>query len=82
MLCVSLLQIAEATDELLAGDVFVISEEVSLSGLAGVVDENVGVGSHSCHGTDHVALDVVSLLIKHCLESELSGMWMTYSFST
>jgi len=40
---------------LLAGDVFVVGKEVTLSGLAGVVDEDVCIGGHTCYGADHVA---------------------------
>lgn len=54
MLSVALLQIAQATDELLARDVFVVGEKVSLSGLAGVVDEDVRIGCHACNGADHI----------------------------
>lgn len=56
VLCVSLLQVAESADELLARNVFVICEEIALGGLAGVVDEDVGVGCHSCYGANHVAV--------------------------
>lgn len=56
VLCVSLLEVAESADELLARNVFVICEEIALGGLAGVVDEDVGVGGHSCYGADHVAV--------------------------
>lgn len=56
MLCVSLLQIAKAADQLFAWDVLIVGEEVTLGGLAGVVDEDVGVGVHTCDGADHVAI--------------------------
>lgn len=46
---------------MLAWNVFVVSEEVPLRGLSGVVDEDVGVGCHPCHGTDHVAGDSVNI---------------------
>lgn len=55
VLSVTLLEIAQATDELLAGDLLVVGQEVVLGGGAGVVDENVGVGRHSSDGADHVA---------------------------
>ena len=55
MLRVALFEIAEAADELLAGDVVVVGEEEALRGLAGVVDEDVGVRGHAGDGADHVA---------------------------
>jgi hypothetical protein len=56
VLRVSLLEIAQAAHELLAGNVFVVGEEVALGGLAGVVDEDVGIGRHASDGADHVAI--------------------------
>jgi len=56
MLGVTLLQITESADELFAGDVFVVGEEVSLSGLSGVVDKDVGIGGHSSNSADHVTV--------------------------
>lgn len=55
MLSVALLKITESADELFTGYVFVVCEEVSLSGLSGVVDQDVRIGSHTGHGADHVA---------------------------
>ena len=55
VLGVALLEVAQASDELLAGDLFVVGKEVSLGGLAGVVDEDVGIGGHAGNGADHVA---------------------------
>lgn len=51
---VALLEIAKSADELFARDVFVVGKEISLSGLASVVDEDVGIGRHTSDGTDHV----------------------------
>ena len=59
MLRVALFEIAEAPDELLAGDVVVVGEEEALGGLAGVVDEDVGVGRHAGDGADHVAITIL-----------------------
>ena len=59
VLRVALLEVAQAADELLAGDVFVVGQEVTLGGLTGVVDEDVGVGRHPCYGTDHIAGDLL-----------------------
>ena len=56
VLGVALLEVTEATDELFTGDFFVVGEEVALSGLTGVVDEDVGVGGHASDGADHVAV--------------------------
>lgn len=55
MLGVSLLEIAQAADQLFAGNVLVVGEEVLLGSLAGVVDEDVGVGGHACYCANHVA---------------------------
>ncbi len=54
MLGVSLFQVTQSSHKLFAGYVFVVREKISLSGLAGVIDENVGIGSHACNGTDHI----------------------------
>lgn len=59
-MCVSLLQVAKAPDKLLAGDVFVVGKQISLCSLSSVVDKNVGVGRHACHGADHVTINHVS----------------------
>lgn len=56
VLRVSLLQVAQSSNELLAGNVFVVGEKVSLGGLSGVVDENVGIGRHAGNGADHVTV--------------------------
>ena len=56
VLGVALFKVTQASDELFAGDFFVVGEEIALSGLAGVVDEDVGVGSHASDGADHVAM--------------------------
>lgn len=61
MLSVALFQIAQATDELLAGDIFIVGEEVALCSLAGVVYEDVGVGGHACYCADHVALKALAI---------------------
>ena len=55
VLCVALLEIAQTAHELLAGDVFVVGPEILLGGLAGVVDEDVGIGRHAGNGANHVA---------------------------
>lgn len=54
-LCVALLEIAEQAHELLAGNVFVVREEVALGVIAGDVDQDVGVGRHAGDGANHVA---------------------------
>lgn len=56
VLCVALLQVAQPPDQLLAGNVLVVGQEVALGGLAGIVDEDIGVGVHSCYSADHVAM--------------------------
>lgn len=56
MLRVPLLEIAQAAHELLARNVGVVGQEVSLSGLTGVVDEDVGVGCETGDCADHVAV--------------------------
>lgn len=56
VLGVTLLEITHATDELFAGDFFVVGEKVALGSLAGVVDEDVGICSHTGDGTDHVTI--------------------------
>ena len=56
MLCVALLEVAEASYQLLAGDFGIVGLEVALGGLAGVVDEDVSVGGHAGDGADHVAI--------------------------
>lgn len=63
VLCVSLFQIAETANQLLAGDVLVVGQKVTLGGLAGVVDEDVGVGIHACDGADHVAARIDVALV-------------------
>ncbi len=73
MLRVALLQVTQAAHELLAGDVFVVGEEVLLGGLASVVDEDVGVGGHACDGTDHVVVEDVDLLGGGVLVQQLGG---------
>lgn len=55
VLGITLLEIAHSTNELLAGDFFVVRKEVALSRLPGVVDKDVGICSHTSNGTDHVA---------------------------
>jgi hypothetical protein len=45
----------ETPHKLLARNVGVVGEEVLLGGLAGVVDEDVGVSGHTSHCGDHVA---------------------------
>jgi hypothetical protein len=60
MLSVSLLQIAQSSNKLLTGNIFVVGQQVTLGGLAGKVDEDVRIGGHACYGTDHVALDDIS----------------------
>ena len=57
VLRVALLEVAQPAHELLAGYVFVVGEQVALRGLAGVVDEDVGVGGHASDSTYHVAGD-------------------------
>ena len=56
---IPLFQVAQAADELFAGDLFVVGEEVALGGLAGVVDEDVGVGSHTSDGADHITVKII-----------------------
>jgi len=56
VLCVALLEVAEASYQLLAGDFGIVGLEVALGGLAGVVDEDVSVGGHAGDGADHVAI--------------------------
>ena len=58
VLRVALLQITQSADELLARDVLVVGEEVVLSRLARVVDEDVCIRRHSRDRTDHVAARV------------------------
>lgn len=55
MLRIALLEIAESLDECFAGNVLIVGVQVVLSGAAGIVYQNVGVGSHACYGTNHVA---------------------------
>lgn len=55
VLGVALLEVAQTSHQLLAGDLLVVGQEVALCGLAGVVDEDVGVGGHACYCADHVA---------------------------
>lgn len=55
MLCVALLQITKTAYQLLAGDILVVGKQIALGGLSGVVDEDVGIGGHTCDGADHVA---------------------------
>lgn len=66
MLGVSLLEIAESADELFAGNVFVVGEEVSLGGLTGVVDEDVGIGSHAGDGANHVTRERSAIRFDEC----------------
>ena len=56
MLGVALFQVAQAPHELLTGDLFVVCQKVALSGLAGVVNEDVGIGGHAGDGADHVTV--------------------------
>lgn len=56
VLGVSLLQIAQAANELLAGDLFIVGQEVALSRLTGVVYEDVRICGHSGDRTYHVAV--------------------------
>jgi hypothetical protein len=79
MLRVALFEIAKTAHELLAGDVFVVGEQVALGGLAGVIDEDVGVGCHACYGADHVAI-TISAAIQACIYT-LTHSFKMYSFS-
>lgn len=54
VLGISLLQITQPADKLFTWNVFVVREEVALGVLAGIVDENVGIGVHTRNGADHV----------------------------
>ena len=64
MLSVTLLEVAKSTDELFARDVLVVREEVSLGGLASVVDQDVGIRGHTCDGADHVAMEAALVRTK------------------
>lgn len=57
VLGVPLLQIAYPADQLFTRDVLIVGQQVSLGSLAGVIDEDVGVGGHARNRTDHVAAD-------------------------
>lgn len=59
VLGVALLEIAQAADELLAGYVLVVGQQVALGVLAGEVDEDVGIGRHAGYGADHVVVENV-----------------------
>lgn len=59
VLGIALFEVAEASDELFARDFFIVREEVALGSLTGVVDEDVGVGSHAGDGADHVATRIL-----------------------
>lgn len=54
VLGISLLQITQSADKLFTWNVFVVREEVALGVLASIVDQDVGIGVHSCNGADHV----------------------------
>ena len=69
MLRISLLEITQTSYQLFTGYVFVVGEKVSLGGLASVVDEDVGIGSHACDSTYHVA-------VTRTLVFELVKLWM------
>ena len=60
VLRVALLQVAQPAHQLLARNLVVVGEQVALRGLAGEVDEDVGVGGHAGDGADHVAARWVS----------------------
>lgn len=54
VLSVTLLQVAESADKLLARDLFAVGNEVALGCLSGVVDEDIRIGSHTGDSTNHV----------------------------
>ena len=56
VLGISLLEITQSANELLTGNVFVVRKKVALGILAGIVDENVGIGVHTRHGANHVTV--------------------------
>ena len=55
MLGVALFEITQPPHQLFARDIFVVGQEISLGGLSRVIDEDVGVRSHTCHRAYHVA---------------------------
>ena len=61
MLRISLLEITQTSYQLFTGYIFVVGEKVSLGGLAGVVDEDVGIGGHACDSTYHVTVTRISV---------------------
>lgn len=81
VLCVSLLKVAKSSHKLLAGNVFVVGKEVSLGGLAGVVDEDVGIGRHASDSTDHVAMHRQIFRTKVATSEPCTYSFRMYSFS-
>lgn len=55
VLRITLLEITQTSYQLFTGYVFVVGKEISLGGLAGVVDKDVRIGSHACYSAYHVA---------------------------
>lgn len=53
---ISLLQIAQLLDKLLARHIFIVGVKVLLRGSLNIVDENVGVRGDTGDSTDHVTI--------------------------
>ena len=62
MLCIALFGVAESSDKLLARDVFIVGEEITLGLLSSVVDENVRISGDATYGANHVTVDVIGML--------------------
>jgi hypothetical protein len=62
MLGIALLQVTDPPHKLLAWNVFIVGQKVFLGCLAGVIDQNVGVGYHAGNGANHVVVKDVQLL--------------------
>lgn len=60
MLGITLLEITHPADKLFTGNFFVVGQEVALGGLPGVVDQDVGVCSHTRNSTDHITIIVLA----------------------
>lgn len=74
VLGIPLLQITQSAHKLLAGNVFVVSEEVALGVLTSVIDQDVSIGVHASHCADHVTV-IYELGVQHkvIVENDCEG---------
>lgn len=81
VLGIPLLQVTQPAHKLLAGNVFVVGEEVALGVLTSVVDQDVGIGVHASHCADHVTV-INELAVPYRAMTELKNRgWGSWTYS-